>query len=107
MYRKHEPWNFLKHLHARAKIPWVFLGDFNDILHSTEKQGRLPKPLAPMLSFKETFLQCGPEDLGFQGHPFTWQNGHPGDAFMQERLDRACATTLWQVMFPKARVFLL
>ena len=36
---------------------------------------------------------------------FTWQNGLPRDAFVQERLDRACATTPWQVMFPEERVF--
>ena len=57
-----------------------------------------------MLAFKETLLQCGLEDLGFQGHTFKWRNGRPGDAFMQERLDRACATTPWQVLFPEAQV---
>ena len=47
---------FLKNLHARATLPWVCLGDFNEILHFTKKQGHLPKPLALMLAFKETLL---------------------------------------------------
>ena len=73
--RKHESWRLLKHLQARSSLPWVCIGDFNDILHSDEKQGRLPKPFAPMSTFKETLLQCGLEDLGYQEYTFTCRNG--------------------------------
>ena len=73
------------HLHARATILWVYLGDFNEILHFTKKQGRLPKPLAPMLAFKETLLQCGLEDLGFQG-----PHSHGKMAFQGTLLCKKC-----------------
>ena len=43
-------------------------------------------------------------DLGFQGNIFTWNNGRPRDAFVQERLDRACATVEWKEIFLVARV---
>ena len=43
-------------------------------------------------------------DLGFQGNIFTWNNGRPGDAFVQEWLDRACATSEWSELFPHAKV---
>ena len=43
-HHRHESWNYLRHLHTQDSLPWVCLGDFNEILNSTEKQGRLPKP---------------------------------------------------------------
>ena len=46
--RKQDLWKLLKHLHSRCLAPWLCFGDFNEILQSEEKQGRLPKPLAPM-----------------------------------------------------------
>ena len=57
-----------------------------------------------MLAFKETLLHCGLEDLGYQRYPFTWRNGRLGDAFIEVRLDRACASMDWQGQFPLAKV---
>ena len=48
---KIEIWILLKHLQARASLPWVCLGDFNKILCSEEKNGRIPKLLQPMQDF--------------------------------------------------------
>ena len=45
---KHESWRLLKHLHSRLPDPWLCCGDFNEILHSGEKQGSRPKLLQPM-----------------------------------------------------------
>ena len=36
-YRKHESWSLLRHLHTRNSLPWLCLGDFNEILSSVEK----------------------------------------------------------------------
>lgn len=63
------------------------MGDFNEILQFTEKRGGLPKPLAPMLAFREILLQCKLKDLSYQGYPFTRRNGHSGVAFVEERID--------------------
>lgn len=49
-------------------------------------------------------LHCGLIDLGFMGNRFTWNNGREGDAYVQQRLDRACATLEWRELFPQARV---
>ena len=43
-HRKHESLSYLRHLHTRDSLPWVCLGDFNEILNLAEQQGRLPKP---------------------------------------------------------------
>ena len=102
--RKQESWYFLKNLHARSSLPWVYMGDYNEALHSTEKQGGLPKQLVPMLAFKETLLHFGQHDLGYQGYPFTWSNGRAGEVFVEERLDRVCANADWQALFPTGKV---
>nr|POF08764.1 hypothetical protein CFP56_39247 [Quercus suber] len=47
---------------------------------------------------------CGLVDLGFVGSVFTWNNGHEGNAFVQERLDRACAMVDWREMFSHGKV---
>ena len=36
---------------------------------------------------------------------FTWRNGRLGEAFVQERLDRACASIEWREKFPHATVW--
>ena len=82
-----------------------FMGDFNEVLHSSEKHGGLPKQLSPMLAFKETLLHCKLMDLGFHGYPFIWWNGQPSAAFVELHLDKVCANTIWQALFPTTKVF--
>ena len=57
-----------------------------------------------MMEFRSTLLHYGLVDMGFQGNIFTWNNGRPGEEFVQERLDKACATLEWRAMFPHAKV---
>ena len=83
---------------------WLCVGDYNEILSSEEKQGGLPRPPKQMEDFRQALLHCGLNNLGFIGIIFTWRNGRPGRAFVQERLDRACANTEWREIYPFARV---
>ena len=85
--RKHESWTYLRHLHSRDSLPWVCIGDYNEILKSEEKQGRLSRSIRLMEDFRTVLLHYGLIDIGFQGNIFTWRNGRHGDAFVQERLD--------------------
>ena len=57
-----------------------------------------------MEAFRNTLLHYGLIDLGYWGNMFTWRNGRPGDAFVQEHLDRACTTLDWRERFPQAVV---
>ena len=102
--QKQDSWKLLKHLHSRHSVPWLCFGNFNEILQSEEKQGRLPKPLAPVQDFRTALLHCCLADLGFRGNLFTWNNGRERDAYVQERLDKACTTTEWRDKFPHSHV---
>lgn len=79
------------------------MGDFNEVLHSSEKHSGLPKQLPPMLAFKEK-LHFELMDLGFHGYSFTWRNGRLGVAFVELRLDRVCVNTAWQALIPTTKV---
>lgn len=92
-HRKHESWEYLRHLRSQDSLPWICLGDYNEILSSNEKQGRIPRPLQCMEDFRSALLHCGLIDLGFTRNIFTWRNGRTWSAFAQEMLDRACANT--------------
>ena len=103
-HRKHESWEYLRHLHSRDSLPWLCLGDYNEILSSDEKQGRVPRSLRRMKEFWSALLHCRLIDLGFNGNIFTWRNGRPSIEFVQERLVRACANIEWRDLFPHSKV---
>ena len=63
--RKKETWALLRHLHSRASMPWICIGDFNEILSSDEKSGGVPKPLGPTQDIWSTLLHCDLVDLGY------------------------------------------
>lgn len=89
---KIETCRLLRHLRAGDSLPWMCIGDFNEILCSEERNSRIPKLLRPMQDFQSTLLHCGLVDLGFQGYRYTWRNGRRGDAWVEQRLDRAYAS---------------
>ena len=37
--RRHETWSLLRNLHSRYTMPWLCIGDYNEILSLQEKQG--------------------------------------------------------------------
>ena len=101
---RRETWDLLKHLSTRTSTPWLCIGDYNEILSAEEKNGRLPKPMHLMQEFRSTLLHCGLIDLGYTRNISTWENGREGDDYVQERLDRVCATLAWRELFPYNRV---
>ena len=58
-----------------------------------------------MEEFQSVLLHCGLIDLGYDGNRFTWRNGRGSDAYVQERLDHACATTEWRDIFPNNKLY--
>ncbi|CAB4299609.1 unnamed protein product [Prunus armeniaca] len=52
-------------------MPWVCFRNFNELLHSEEKEGGVVRPIRQILAFQEVVADCGLNDLGFDGPPFT------------------------------------
>lgn len=85
-------------------VAWICVGDFNDILHHSEKQGgniRLPNSF---VRFRDWMFECDMLDMGFKGCCFTWSNGQGVDSFIRERIDRGVCNVAFRSMFPLALV---
>lgn len=80
------------------------MGDFNEILHQSEKYGGKGWNRRLMKDFQSTLIGCELVDLGYRGPKFTWNNGRGGDDFIQERLDRVVANEGWCGLLLKADV---
>ena len=85
-------------------MPWVCLGNFNEILFAEEKQGWLDQPERQMQGFRDALDDCRLKDLGFNDFPFTWCNRRPGDQNVWVRLDRGVASIDWILRFSATRI---
>ena len=55
--KKSDSWVQLRDLHGRISQPWLVLGDFNEILYNTEKEGGVPRPQRYMQAFHDAFVR--------------------------------------------------
>uniref|UniRef100_A0A2N9G189 CCHC-type domain-containing protein n=1 Tax=Fagus sylvatica TaxID=28930 RepID=A0A2N9G189_FAGSY len=97
-------WALLRRLHEGQDMPWVVLGDFNEITSLDEQWGRLDHNLVQMAAFRDVLIDCSLQDLGFFGPPFTWSNRRRDNALVRVRLDRGVANAGRLQLFPLMRV---
>ncbi|KAJ8767776.1 hypothetical protein K2173_020716 [Erythroxylum novogranatense] len=100
-------WDLLRHLSSKSTLLWCVIGDFNDIMFLSEKQGNNSHPRSLLEGFRTAISDCHLHDLGFEGPRFTWENCREGDALVRERLDRSMGTLSWSSMFPLATISVL
>lgn len=94
-------WDEIRDISHDMVGPWCAIGDFNAFLHASEKEGGSSSAAyGPCREFQSCLMECGLEDLGFNGCPFTW---HRGD--LKERLDRVIVNTKWRVRFEEVSLF--
>jgi len=105
--RRPEAWALLRHLSLLSPMPWLCLGDFNEILSNGEKLSGPPRPYSQMASFQRALEDSGLNDLGFCGPQFTWCNDRSGEDFNCERLDRVLANHQWSQFFNVVNVEVL
>ncbi|XP_062028960.1 uncharacterized protein LOC133744958 [Rosa rugosa] len=92
-------WQLLKYLGDSDSLPWVIIGDFNEILNNGEKIDGPPRAERQIRGFREALGYCDLLDLGFQGSRATWWN-----AETHLRLDHAVCTPSWLDVFGYAKV---
>jgi hypothetical protein len=97
----------LWHLSFCIPSPWLYVGNFNEIINLSEQQGAFSKTMGQMEEFQRVLEDCLLSDLGFSGPKFTWSNGRDGATFTQERLDRVVANSEWCDYFKGVNVVVL
>ncbi|XP_074313483.1 uncharacterized protein LOC141648656 [Silene latifolia] len=101
---RHLSWEHLRESRAKNDdIPWICIGDFNEILFATEMKGG-NHPHWQMNNFREVVDECGLRDVEFKGYDFTFDNGQEDTDNRQSRLDRAMGNDKWFDMFPRAKL---
>ena len=93
-YERYKSWALLTHISSLVDGAWMCIGDFNEMLSSSEKLSRRPTPPKQMDAFCEALEISNLFDLGFIGYPYTWNNRRPRVANTKEQLDRAVANEL-------------
>ena len=67
-------------------MPWLCVGDFNEILSFKEKIGGAIRPARQIEIFRRTLQDCNSQELVYDGLKFTWSRGKRLKMIM-ERLD--------------------
>ena len=98
-------WEYLQNLALHVSLPWVLLGDFNDMISDEEKLGGLPVNRTRMSAFRNCMDNCGLIDLGFHGPRYTWTNKSLcWHTTIREWLDRGLGNAEWATLFPTAEI---
>ncbi|PNY13870.1 ribonuclease H [Trifolium pratense] len=96
-------WEFLDYISKTVSLPWLAIGDFNDILLPREQKGGVFSNSKADL-FASNVDKCGLIDLGSFGTKFTWQGKCRGGRIVHRRLDRGLGNYDWRMKFPEATV---
>ncbi|GLT97187.1 hypothetical protein SLE2022_147640 [Rubroshorea leprosula] len=98
-------WEELRIVSKHFTGPWLVIGDFNDVVDSTEKFGGNPICQNRVKAYTDCMNDCNLLDLGYFGGRFTWVNMRDNSQIIRERIDRAWANPDWHLQFPEANVF--
>ena len=64
-HHRYESWRLLAFLHSQFQLPWLCLGDFNEILSISEKEGGVTPSQQQMEGFRNVVNFCEFVDLGY------------------------------------------
>ena len=100
----YKTWDALKSIAGNSGVPWLALGDFNEVIHQYEHDGVNRRSQSQMDGFRDTLDICGLIDLGSKGRNWTYEKKVAGGSFTRVRLDRAVADSMWCSMFPAVEI---
>ncbi|KAM2450907.1 hypothetical protein TB2_008327 [Malus domestica] len=89
----HLSWVLLSPLSRQSSLPWLYVGDFNEMLSAFEQLGGVGRRNSQMNGFREAVHDCGLVDLGFIGSEYTWTDNRDDE-------DASCENTIadaWSV----------
>jgi hypothetical protein len=100
----HRSWECLKTLNGQSSLPWLCVGDFNEVLRTNE-QFEGARSEWQMEGFQDAVSVCGFSNLEFIGLPYTWDNHQEADHNIKVRLDRGLATDSFMSLFSEVKIW--
>ena len=97
-------WSNLSQVAQLHSLPWLLLGDFNEVLSGEDKFRGRSINLNRALDFKDCLDSYNLLDLGFFGPKCTWSNRRQLSDLILERIDKCFANPSWRFLFPEALV---
>ncbi|KAJ6729976.1 hypothetical protein OIU85_020844 [Salix viminalis] len=95
-------WTYFDGLAKASNLPWLVMGDFNDISCASEKCGGNFDSGGS--AFVDWISRNQLIDLGFSGSKFTWCNKRNAEGIIWKRIDRGLSNIAWRLMFPEAHL---
>lgn len=102
--QRFKTWDTLKNICGMSPLPWLCLGNFNEVLRSDKHVGVVHRTLLQMQVFQDTVDVCNLIDLGYSGSFWTWEKKVTGGSYTRVRLDHALGSAVWSAQFPLANV---
>lgn len=99
--RQHS-WRKVKELPTSKDMPWVCVGDFNDMTAQSEKEGIRAIKDRRLSLFKKFISDSALMDLELKGCKFTWVSNPRDGVVTKETLDRILVHWEWRQLFPNA-----
>ncbi|XP_062118440.1 uncharacterized protein LOC133832068 [Humulus lupulus] len=99
-------WNDLQGLAVDISVPWMVVGDFNEILSLHDRIGK-KSTMKISSKFSECLTTCHLEDLKFSGCFYTWNNKQRADERVYSKIDRALVNSKWTDHFPNSEAVFL
>ncbi|KAH9769036.1 hypothetical protein KPL71_011840 [Citrus sinensis] len=91
--QKRHTWTLMRRLAGLSPLPWLCIGDFNEIMHPNEKSGGNDRNVSMISEFREVAYECNLIDVG-----------QFGSHHIEERLDRALCSKDWGNFFQEKAV---
>lgn len=97
---RREVWDFIEQLSITSQLPWCIVGDFNDLLYASDKEGCSDHPQYLMNGFRATIDESNMVKLPLTGGRFTQEKSKGTSRWVPERLARAFFNNNWCQLFP-------
>ncbi|KAF8048826.1 hypothetical protein N665_2389s0003 [Sinapis alba] len=95
----HILWKKIQRIGSTRNGPWLLVGDFNEILNNSEKEGGPAREESSFTDFRNMFITCNLRDVRSVGDKFSWV-GKRKTHVIKCCLDRVVANSEWLSLYP-------
>lgn len=94
-------WDLLSFKHVDPEKPWLLIGDFNDLIDNSEKEGGTIRPEGTFCDFRSFLSSNDLYDLQHTGNSLSWRGIRHSHTILY-RLDRVLTNCVWAERFPSS-----